>query len=139
MEACTFVVFGATGHLARTKLLPAMYHLEEAGRVPENTAIIGFSRKAITDDNWKTQIHELLEKRARGGVNQDVVNRLCERVHSIQGDMIDAESLKQINEHLAANPHLPKNIVFYMAIPPHFYSRVAQALSQIGLNNEEYG
>ena len=31
-EPCTFVVFGATGHLARTKLLPAMYHLEEVNR-----------------------------------------------------------------------------------------------------------
>ena len=31
-DPCTFIVFGATGHLARNKLLPAMYHLEEAER-----------------------------------------------------------------------------------------------------------
>ena len=31
---CSFVIFGSTGNLSQLKLLPALYHLEKAGRRP---------------------------------------------------------------------------------------------------------
>ena len=56
LDPCTFVVFGATGNLAQNKLLPAMYHLEEAGRTPQNMAIIGYSRHPWNPDTWREQL-----------------------------------------------------------------------------------
>jgi glucose-6-phosphate 1-dehydrogenase len=39
-DPCTYVIFGATGNLSRLKLMPALYHLEEAGRLPDTTRIL---------------------------------------------------------------------------------------------------
>lgn len=139
VEPCTFVVFGATGNLAQNKLLPAIYHLEEAGHTPQNMAIIAYSRQAWDTDAWQQEIQTLLAKYARGGIKQDVLTRLMQRLHMLNGDMTDKASLQQLKDYICNNPELPKNIVFYMAIPPSFYAPVAQALGEVGLNNEEGG
>ena len=39
-----FVLFGATGDLARRKLFPGLYHLAAAGRLPSDYAVIGSGR-----------------------------------------------------------------------------------------------
>ena len=138
-EPSTFVVFGATGHLAKNKLLPAMYHLEEAGHIPGNTTIINFSRQELSDSEWRKDLQELISKRARGGIKKAVADRLTQRMHMISGDMTNADSLRQISNYLTEHPDLPKNVIFYMAIPPQFYAQVAQALADAGLNQENGG
>ena len=45
LEPCTYVIFGATGNLCVNKLLPALYHLEQAGRLPEGMTIVGHGRR----------------------------------------------------------------------------------------------
>ena len=42
------VIFGANGDLARRKLLPALYHLEAEGLMPEDYRIIGNSRSEMS-------------------------------------------------------------------------------------------
>ena len=41
-----FVMFGATGDLAKRKILPGLFHLAVAGLLPKNYRIIGCSRQA---------------------------------------------------------------------------------------------
>jgi glucose-6-phosphate 1-dehydrogenase len=36
LSPCTLIIFGSTGDLSRVKLMPALYHLEAAGRLPES-------------------------------------------------------------------------------------------------------
>ena len=138
-EPCTFIVFGATGHLSRNKLLPAMYHLEEAKRIPDNTSIIGFTRQKINDDDWNDQVNNILNKYARDGINNDVANQLHARMHMLSGDMTNPESLKTLKDYIDNNKSLSKNLIFYMAIPPNFYTRVSEALSKAGLTEEDQG
>jgi len=138
-DSCTFVVFGATGNLAQIKLLPAMYHLEEAGHTPKDMAIIGYSRHPWDESSWPQEIEKLLGKYARGGLKQDVFEKLTRRMHLLNGDMTDSESLQQLRDYIDSHNELPKNIVFYMAIPPSLYAPVAQALADVGLNQEHNG
>ncbi len=46
------VLFGATGDLARRKLLPGIFHLFEAGLMPERFRLIGVSRGALGDEEF---------------------------------------------------------------------------------------
>ena len=57
---CALVIFGATGNLACQKLLPALFHLEQAGRLPDHLSIIAFSRRDWGDDEWRTHLREVL-------------------------------------------------------------------------------
>ncbi len=51
--AVTLVIFGASGDLTSRKLVPALYQLARKGRLPEQTAIVGFSRTPFADDEWR--------------------------------------------------------------------------------------
>jgi len=44
-EAGILVIFGASGDLTRRKLLPALFHLEQAGLLPDTFAIVGVARR----------------------------------------------------------------------------------------------
>ena len=48
MEACTIVIFGATGDLARKKLIPALYRLHVTGDLHKKTKIIAIGRREYT-------------------------------------------------------------------------------------------
>src|ERR1035441_4741258 len=49
-EAGILVIFGASGDLTRRKLLPALFHLEQAGLLPEKFAIVGVARRPLGDE-----------------------------------------------------------------------------------------
>src|ERR1700710_904832 len=46
-EPCIVVIFGASGDLTKRKLLPALYHLEQSGLLPENFAVVGVARRPL--------------------------------------------------------------------------------------------
>jgi len=47
------IVFGATGDLAIRKLIPALYHRDEAGQIPPEARIIGASRRPLSDEAFR--------------------------------------------------------------------------------------
>src|SRR6266853_2985068 len=48
-EPCIFVVFGASGDLTKRKLLPAIFHLKQAGLLPEEFAVVGVARRDLSE------------------------------------------------------------------------------------------
>ena len=62
VPATTLVIFGATGDLARRKLLPALYNLAHEGALPERFNLIGVSRRDLSDDDFRDQAREAIER-----------------------------------------------------------------------------
>ena len=52
------VLFGATGDLARRKLLPGLFDLSIAGLLPEQFRIIGSATREISDDEFRARTRE---------------------------------------------------------------------------------
>ena len=54
------VLFGATGDLARRKLLPGLFHLHAAGLLPKDYRVIGCAptKYALTDEQFKEHAAE---------------------------------------------------------------------------------
>lgn len=136
---CTFVIFGATGNLASTKLLPALYHLEEARRLPDDLLILGFSRRDWDDHQWQEHVRESLEQRARGGLDEAVFDRLRNRLRFLSGDLHDPEAYEALRHRIQEDEQFPKSAVFYMAIQPSQYASVSQLMAGAGLHSEESG
>src|SRR2546423_5704101 len=61
----TLVIFGATGDLAKRKLLPAIYNLAHEGALPERFNLIGLSRGDIGDDGFREQARESIKQFSR--------------------------------------------------------------------------
>src|ERR1700710_881165 len=64
-EPCIVVIFGASGDLTKRKLLPALYHLEQAGNLPENFAVVGVARRPL-EESFASDMKEGIE--SGGGV-----------------------------------------------------------------------
>ena len=47
---CRLVILGASGDLAKRKLIPALYNLHKRGLLPEKFGVVGFARSEMGDD-----------------------------------------------------------------------------------------
>src|SRR6185312_7814115 len=56
------VLFGATGDLARRKLLPGLFRLDRAGLMPERYRIVGTSRATLDSDGFRAFAREALDE-----------------------------------------------------------------------------
>ena len=137
LEACTFVIFGATGNLSRVKLLPALYHLDEAGRLPQGVRIVGVGRRDWDDEAWRDAVVEDLGPRARDGLQPEVLARFRERLHFFEGDLADSAAYQRLKTLLEGT--FAENIAFYMALKPAQFGTAIRELAGAGLNQEAGG
>ncbi len=138
-EPCTLIIFGVTGHLSKNKLLPALYHLEEANRLPDAVTIIGFGRRDWTDDQWSDQVKLEIKAHARGGLDDVVFARFTQRLHFQQGDLKDESSFENLKKRLENIDIFPANHIFYLAIRPQDYNFATKNLVASGLHEEHNG
>jgi len=139
IEPCTYVIFGATGNLSRRKLMPAMYHLEVANRLPEGTVILALSRREGNRDTWVAEVRGMIEAEARGGLDESVFQRFADRLQYLQGDLNDMSTYENIKNSLDYDEKFPVNAAFYMALRPAEFGDVIEHLSESGLSSEEHG
>jgi glucose-6-phosphate 1-dehydrogenase len=138
-QPCTYVIFGATGNLSRIKLMPALYHLEIAGRLPEGTLILATGRRPWNRDKWIAEVKDMLIAKARNGLNEKVFEHFKQRLHYFEGDLSETSMYSKMREFINNDPTFPQNLAFYMSIRPAEFGTVAQNLSESGLLDEGHG
>ena len=138
LENCTFVIFGATGNLARTKLMPALYHLDEGGLLPDGMKIVGLGRRIANKEEWEAELYKDIEVKARGGIKADVYQSFVSKLDYLQIGLKDESSFQLLAEFLS-NDVFPDNIAFYFSLPPTLYGSVANQLGKTGLLKETQG
>jgi len=136
-DACAYVIFGATGNLATTKLLPALYHLDQAGRLRPGMRIICSGRRPFAAEEWLAQVRDAVTAKARGGLDETLFERFARRVEYFRGDLEDPGLYQRLRERLDAEG--AGNIAFYMSIGPDQYGGVISQLGEVGLLSEERG
>lgn len=127
--ADALVLFGATGDLARRKLFPSLYHMEDRGVL--DVPIVGVARSEWTDAEFRKQAAEAIEQFVEKP-KKSVIKRLTKRLDLIQGDYADKETWKSLRDTL--DGHESSTAVYYMAIPPAMFPTVAEELADVGLN-----
>ena len=131
---CSFVIFGATGNLATKKLLPALYHLEQAQRLPEIMNFFAFGRRDWDDAAWRDHVRTLLQDKLKDKYDVACGDRFLARFSYVRGELHDPAAYLQLKAELG-KPHLGScnNVVFYLAIKPSDFSGVIKNLDQSGL------
>jgi len=72
-QPTVFVLFGATGDLAKRMVLPAFYQLAQHGLMPESWLLIGNGRGDVSHEDFKGSVRESLDE--FGGITIGAVNR----------------------------------------------------------------
>jgi len=133
------VIFGASGDLARRKLLPALYKLREEKYLPENFAILGIGRTKYDDMSFRSYIKEALKEFAREYSESSGFEELL-HYHSMDpSKKEDYPGLASILGDIRRETGLPERYIFYLATPPSLYDVVPAHLKEQGLLDQADG
>ena len=86
---CHFVIFGATGNLAKVKLLPALYELDAAGRLNEDLMFVALGRRPWDDAHWREHLVQSVRAAIGTAVDEEVLSRFAARFEYLRGDLND--------------------------------------------------
>jgi glucose-6-phosphate 1-dehydrogenase len=140
VPATTLVIFGATGDLARRKLLPALYNLAHEGALPERFNLIGVSRRDQSDDDFRAQAREAISEFSRRAPDPQVLEGLLERMRYIGNAFDDVGGYAKIGEAMDAlddEGGQPLSRVYYLSTAPEFFPVITEALKDNGLHRHE--
>jgi len=138
LENCTFVIFGVMGNLSRIKLLPALYHLDVEGLLPEGLQVLGVGRRKVITKEWFKTLESDLQNTVRGGLDKTVFKRFCSRLSYLNVGLKELSNYKKLAKTLE-HDRFPKNIAFYFSLPPNIYGSVVSHLGKLGLLKEDQG
>jgi glucose-6-phosphate 1-dehydrogenase len=131
-DPCIVVIFGASGDLTKRKLLPALYHLEQSGLLPENFAVVGVARRPLEHTFAQDMKEGII---SGGGVESDdarldpFVNRI--QYHAMNfDDAAGYDSLKQMLAELDTKFGTRGNRLFYLATAPEYFSDIIKYLGE---------
>jgi glucose-6-phosphate 1-dehydrogenase len=137
MDPLIFTIFGASGDLAKRKLIPALFELHLDGLLPKGFAILGVSRTEFSDEAFRNEVflkNDLLDlSKADGKLKADFANMLYYQAIP-DYEKADYAVVKNRLAELDQQFGLPGNYIFYLSTPPSLYTVIPQKLSEQGLN-----
>jgi glucose-6-phosphate 1-dehydrogenase len=138
----TLVIFGATGDLARRKLLPALYNLAHEGALPERFHLIGVSRSEKAHEDYAAEAREAIKQFSRREPDPTVLDALLAEVRYVPGVFDDPsvyDTLKTTLDEFDSAAGQKLNRAFYLSTAPEFFPVIIEALGEHGLNANDGG
>ena len=136
-DSCTVILFGASGDLAKRKVIPAMYDLAQYNSLGACYAIIGFARTPMTDENFRNNVGEAAKTISEvGPIDPQKWSDFAANLFYTAGDYSDPDSYVRLVERLAeleAAKKLCGNRLFYLSTPPEVYPDIVEQLGRAGL------
>jgi glucose-6-phosphate 1-dehydrogenase len=126
------VLFGATGDLAKRKLLPGMFRLAEAGVMPERFVVIGASRSELGEEAFVELAREALDEECQEPPSAEAWERFAASLrYASTGKGFDALSkeVAKARDELGGAPR----ILHYLSLPPSAHAGVIDELGATGL------
>ncbi len=147
---CAMVIFGASGDLTKRLLMPALYNLVRARRIPDHFAVIGIDRSEWSEENFRAHLAEgvrsFVSDTAAGAITEafdaDTWDFLAQRMTHIDGDATNPElyvSLAQELKSAEAEYGTAGNVIFYLAVASSLFGTIVERLAEAGLTEEKDG
>jgi glucose-6-phosphate 1-dehydrogenase len=129
-----FVLFGATGDLAKRMVIPAFYRLALEGLLPGHWRLVGNGRGNVAHEDFRKHVHDVLTEFGPKPEPSDF-GSFAERVFFAgggfragnPGSMLDV--LARARESLGGDPQF----VHYLAVPPAAFGALTESLGRHSL------
>jgi glucose-6-phosphate 1-dehydrogenase len=132
-EPSTLVVFGATGDLARRKILPPCGALFARGATGAGCAVVGTSRDASVDDARFREVAVESVLKAHKTADAAAVRAWADRWLYFHAADKDLAPLRARVEEVEQALGLPGNRSFYLSLPPAAFPKTVDQLGGCGL------
>lgn len=139
MDGMTFVLFGATGDLAKRKIFPALYNLFLDNKLPSELSIIGLGLEPFSESEFLTYVSQSLDtfsrrKQEKGSGTESFL----QRIRYLSFDLSDKEGYHKLLSILKSREDelsITENRLFYMSVAPEFFEIIAINIKESGLGS----
>lgn len=139
MESATFVLFGATGDLAKRKIYPALYNLFLDGQISAPLSVIGMGRREVSNEAFRAQVLQSLQTFSRQpAVDSPELQTFLEAFEYSVLDVGNKEDYLKLLEHVKRREqslNIPENRMFYLSVGPEFFKEIAANIHSSGLGD----
>ncbi|MEZ5040408.1 MAG: glucose-6-phosphate dehydrogenase [Saprospiraceae bacterium] len=141
MEPLIIVIFGASGDLTERKLIPAIFQLYRNKSLPEHFAVLGVSRSALSNEDFRKKMIES-EHFKTNGSDPNFISQFAQKLFYEAIDTSDASAYGAVKarlDKLDAEHQTLGNYIFYLSTPPKLYETIPGYLATHGLNDQTKG
>ena len=127
------VLFGATGDLAKRKLLPGLLHLSRAGLLPD-CRIVGVSLDDLDDDGFRQLAHETCKEFSHGEFSEEDWKSFAAKLRYVPisaGAQALKEKVAEAERELGGEPRR----LIYLSVPPAAAKKVLAVLREAELSD----
>jgi glucose-6-phosphate 1-dehydrogenase len=145
VEPSVIVIFGASGDLAKRKLVPALFDLFHAGCLKRNFAVLGLGQISWTDEEFRAVMREGTQHSEDVDEFTDAAwQEFAAHLSYMTGDLTAAATYAEVAArsdklHEWIAPNGSKNRLFYFSTPPSLAPVIVKHLGATGLNGEAEG
>lgn len=137
MTPIILVIFGATGDLTHSKLMPSLYKLFKERNITRDLYIVGVGRREYTNEEFRSDMQYAVQKKVENFFDLDTWGELSDGIYYCQGYFEDADMYVRLTELLnrfdsTMGKHVPR--FFYLATPPENYEIILTHLKTSGLS-----
>ena len=139
LDSMTFVLFGATGDLAKRKIFPALYNLFLDGKFPASYSIIGLGRRPWSDNTFRAHIEESLKIFSRRLESDNA--KMEKFLRAFRYTTLDVtndasyEELLNMIEQREKELSIPENRLFYLSVAPEYIDVITSNINKSGLGS----
>ena len=140
-EDHVFVIFGASGDLAKRMIVPALYSLFVQNLLPEKFALLGVSRTEFSDDAFRLKMKEALTE-FKVADDLSKIDEFLKIIHYLSIDpknIVSYSSLEEKISKIKESDGIGGNSIYYLSTPPSLYSVIPRNLASYGLNKQNNG
>lgn len=127
-NSVVFVIFGATGNLAKKRIFPALFALSRQNLLPENFKVIAAARTPHTSEEFRKILPQELELKDVSGWDQ-----FAAQIDYLPLDVAEDKNLEELKKLLDGfEKGGCRERIFYMAISPDIFEK---SIENLGKNN----
>jgi glucose-6-phosphate 1-dehydrogenase len=135
MNPTIFIILGITGDWAQGKLLPALLSLYAHKQLPKRFAIVGFSRRAFSREEFRQFVREHIHI-TPGQFREEDIKHFLDHISYEQGFFDSKESYVTVARKLKSIDDAwgqCSNKLFYLAVSPSYHETILDHLASSGL------
>jgi glucose-6-phosphate 1-dehydrogenase len=132
VDVFDIVVFGATGDLARRKLLPALFYRALAGQIPAGARVFGVARRKMSTEDFRAEARESITAHvAEKDRGDEAMNKFLSRLHYVMAEATQDTGWPDLVSALSDQPDRIR--VFYLATGPDLFGPTCDRLGRFKL------
>ncbi len=138
-DPCVVVIFGASGDLTKRKLLPALFHLEQSGLLPEKFAVVGVARRPL-GDSFAADMRDGILKGGGVEAGDPKLEAFVRKIsyHAMNFDDHDGYiALKKMLDSVDQQYGTNGGRLYYLATAPDYFAEIIHQLGEHGMAKPE--